>query len=86
MYLLLHPAFIGRMVSKLPEIGCTYCPLSRRPAASAYQDFVLSTIDRPLGLILNASGDDEPVLRFCKGLNHADILIPIYHFYMKVWG
>lgn len=47
------------------------------------QDFVLSTIDRPLGFILNASGKDEPVLRFCKGDNHADILIPIFHFYMK---
>jgi len=46
-------------------------------------DFVISTIDRPLGLQINASAQDEPVLRFCKTNSHADVLIPIFHFHMK---
>ena len=53
-------------------------------AASLYmQDFVINTIDRPLVLNPEPRGDDSPVLRFCKTVSHADILIPIYHFHMK---
>ena len=48
-----------------------------------FQDFVINTIDRPLGLNLEPSGEDAPVFRFCKTKSHADILIPIYHFHMK---
>ncbi|GAX76168.1 hypothetical protein CEUSTIGMA_g3612.t1 [Chlamydomonas eustigma] len=46
-------------------------------------DFVISTIDRPLGLNIPPSSKDLPVFRFCKGDSHADILIPIFHFHMK---
>ena len=46
-------------------------------------DFVINTIDRPLGLNLPPSSSDEPVFRFCKGDSHADILIPNFHFHMK---
>ena len=56
------------------------------PVVHLLQDFVISTIDRPLGLQIPPSANDEPVLRFCKGDSHSDILIPIFHFHMKVWG
>ncbi|KAG1671559.1 hypothetical protein FOA52_011281 [Chlamydomonas sp. UWO 241] len=46
-------------------------------------DFVISTIDRQIALQVNASAQDEPVLRFCKSDGQADVLIPIYHFHMK---
>ena len=46
------------------------------------QDLVLSTQDRPIGLSLDPSGDDEPVFRFCKGESHADIMVPNFHFHM----
>jgi len=48
-------------------------------------DFVINTIDRPLGLHLNASEEYEPVLRFCKTNSHADVSIPIFHFHMKYY-
>ena len=46
-------------------------------------EFVISTIDRPLLLATDPKGVYEPVFRFCKTDSHSDILIPIFHFYMK---
>lgn len=49
------------------------------------QDFVVSSLDRPLELICQGPGCvDEPVFRFCKSDLTSGILIPDMHFYAKV--
>lgn len=39
---------------------------------------------RPLKVASEPKAVSEPVFRFCKSKAHSDILIPIFHFYMKV--
>ncbi|GFR44984.1 hypothetical protein Agub_g6258, partial [Astrephomene gubernaculifera] len=51
-------------------------------------EFVIASSDRPLVLISTAAkeygkGLIPPVMRFCSSDEHADIKIPIFHFYTK---
>ncbi len=62
-------------------LACIWPTLTNAPLC--HQDFVISTIDRPMDLVINASGNDLPVFRFCKGDSFADVLIPMHHFNMK---
>lgn len=47
------------------------------------QDFVISTIDRPVKLLSQDQESNQPVFRFCKTDAHPDVLIPCFHFYVK---
>jgi hypothetical protein len=66
----------------LHALGCNQANTPFSYMHPHYQDLVISTQDRPIGLSLDPSGDDEPVFRFCKGESHADIMIPNFHFHM----
>ncbi len=52
-------------------------------------EFVISTVDRPLNVVLNGTSlpdgatEFEPVLRFCKTEAHTDITVPNFHSYIK---
>ena len=49
---------------------------------------MISSVDRPLELSCRDGSsrgcEDLPVFRFCKTDNHADVLIPYFHFYVTV--
>lgn len=45
-------------------------------------EFVIATSDRPM-VALRHPKPHLPVFRFCGSDVHADIMIPIFHFYTK---